>query len=206
MTTLYRKLRLNRVDFVDKGANPGAHITLAKRAPTEERLMADKDKELTPEAVAKQLTEANVALEKRLKEAEDKVAASEKSAKEQADVVAKVLEDRAKDSALVIAKGMDKLPGKVDETAHVLFMAKRSLDADTYAQVEKLLKACDAQIRKGALFSVVGSDNDGAHATEFDQLVAKRVAEKGEDKGTAMLAVMDTPAGKQAWNVLRGGN
>lgn len=200
MTTHYKKLRLNRVDFVDKGANPGAHITLAKRAPTEERHMAES-KEGLPEEVAKRLADLdaeNKALSERVQKAEAK-------ATEDAALVAKVLEDRAKDAALVIAKSMDKV-GKVEDTAHLLFVAKRALSAEDYAKLEQTLKACDAQIKKGALFSVVGSDNDSQLATELDSLVSKRMTEKGEDKGTAMLAVMQTPAGKQAYNALRGGN
>lgn len=204
MTTVYRKLRLNRVDFVDKGANPGAHITLAKRAPEEERRMAETKTELTPEAVAKQLTEANIALEKRLKEAEDKAVKAEAAAKEQAEAVAKMLEDRAKDAALVVAKGLDKLPGKVDETAHLLFVAKRKFDDTDYATFEKMLTACHNQIKASKLFSVAGVDADGEAASDLDQLVSKRMTEKHESQSVALRAVLETPEGKAAYSAIRG--
>lgn len=204
----YLALRLNRVDVVDKGANPGAHITLAKRAPTEERQMADS-KDVLPEGVAKRLADLEaekVEMAKRLKVAEDTAAENAKAAKEQAEAVAKMLEDRAKDSALSVAKGLDKLPGKVDETAHLLFVAKRKFDETDYATFEKMLTACHNQIKASKLFSVAGVDADGEATSAMDTLVTKRMTEKGEDKGTAMLAVMSTPEGKQAWNALRGGN
>ncbi len=203
----YLKLRLNRVDFVDKGANPGAHITLAKRAPTEDRQMADS-KDVLPEGVAKRLADLEaekVALNERVAKAEAKSAEAEQKANEQAQTVAKMLEDRAKDAALVVAKGLDKL-GKVEETAHLLFVAKRTMDADTYAQLEQKLSAANAQLKTSKLFGVLGSDGDAGLASEMDTLVAKRMQEKGEDKGTAMLAVLGTPEGKQAWNAIRGGN
>lgn len=166
--------------------------------------MAETKTELTPEAVAKQLTEANLALEKRLKEAEDKASAAEQKANEQAETVAKVLEERAKDAALVIAKSMDKLPGKTEETAHLLFVAKRKLDAEDYAALEKVLKACDAQIKASKLFSVSGSDADGEGASDLDNLVAKRQAETKESAGAALAYVMSTPEGKAAYSAVRG--
>ena len=206
MTTLYRKLRLNRVDFVDKGANPGAHITLAKRAPTEERQMADS-KDVLPEGVAKRLADLEaekVEMAKRLKVAEDTAAENAKAAKEQAEAVAKMLEDRAKDAALSVAKGLDKLPGKVDETAHLLFVAKRKFDEVDYASFEKMLTACHNQIKASKLFSVTGQDSDGEAASDLDKLISKRMTEKNESQSVALRAVLETAEGKAAYSAIRG--
>ena len=206
MTTVYRKLRLNRVDFVDKGANPGAHITLAKRALTEDRQMAD-NKDVLPEGVAKRLADLEaekVTMAKRLADAEAKAAENEKMAKEQAEAVAKMLEDRAKDAALVVAKGLDKLPGKVDETAHLLFVAKRKFDDTDYATFEKMLTACHNQIKASKLFSVAGVDADGEAASDLDKLVTKRMTEKHETQAVALRAVLETPEGKAAYSAIRG--
>lgn len=204
----YKRLRLNRVDFVDKGANPDAHITLAKRAPTEDRQMADT-KDTLPEAVAKRLADLEVEkadMAKRLKAAEDSAAENAKAAKEQAEVVAKMVEDRAKDAALTVAKGFDKLPGKVDEVAHLLFVAKRKFDEADYAQFEQMLSAVNAQIKASKLFSVTGSDSDAGGASKLDQLISKRMSEKNETHAQALRAVTETPEGKAAWAEVRGGN
>lgn len=205
-TRIYRRLRLNRVDFVDKGANPGAHITLAKRAPMEERRMADS-KDTLPEAVAKRLADLEsekVEMAKRLKVAEDAATENAKTAKDQAEVVAKMLEDRAKDAAMLVAKGLDKIPGKIDETAHLLFIAKRKFDDTDYAAFEKVLTACNAQIKASKLFSVSGSDASGDLASDLDQLVSKRMTEKSEPQHVALSEVLKTTEGKAAWAAARG--
>lgn len=204
----YKRLRLNRVDFVDKGANPDAHITLAKRAPTEDRQMADT-KDTLPEAVAKRLADLdaeNKALAARVEKAESDAKANEAKANEQAETVAKMLEDRAKDAAFAVAKGLDKLPGKVEEVAHLLFVAKRKFDADDYTQFEKMLTAMQAQIKASKLFSVAGSDSDAGNASKLDQLISKRMSEKNETHAQALRAVTETPEGKAAWAEVRGGN
>lgn len=202
----YLRLRMNRVDFVDRGANPGAFITLAKRAPTEDRQMADT-KDVLPEGVAKRLADLEaekVALAKRVSDAEAKSAEAEKKATEQAEAVAKMLEDRAKDAALVVAKSLDKLPGKVDETAHLLFIAKRAFAADDYAQFEKVLTAANAQIAKSKLFSVIGADTDGEGASDLDQLISKHMTEHKVSKSVALRAVLETSEGKAAYSAVRG--
>lgn len=199
----YLKLRLNRVDFVDKGANPGAHITLAKRAPTEDRPMADTKE---AEAVAKRLADLdaeNIELAKRLAVAEATAATNAATAQEQAETVAKLLEDRAKDAALSVAKGLDKL-GKVEETAHLLFVAKRKLDAEDYAQLERTFTALNAQIKASKLFGVTGVESDGDSASDLDRLVSKRMAEQGEAQHIAFAEVIKTTEGKAAYSAVRG--
>lgn len=201
MKKMYVRLRLNRVDVVDKGANPGAHITLAKRAITEERLMADT-KDILPEAVAKRLAD----LEADNKALSASVAKAEADAKEQAETVAKMVETAAKAEAVTVAKGFDKLPGKTDEIAHLLFVAKRKFDAADYAAFVTVLKAADAQIKAGKLFGVTGVDSDGDTASKVDQMIAKRMTEKNETRPQALRAIQDTPEGRAAWAELRGGN
>lgn len=201
MSQVYRKLRLNRVDFVDKGANPGAHITLAKRAPTEERLMADT-KDTLPETVAKRLAD----LEADNQALVAKVAKAEREASEQSETVAKMVETAAKAEAVTVAKGFDKLPGKTDEIAHLLFVAKRKFDASDYEAFVTVLKAADAQIKAGKLFSVTGVDSDGDAASKVDQMIAKRMTEKNETRPQALRAIQETPEGRAAWAELRGGN
>lgn len=207
MARVYQKLRLNRVDFVDKGANPGAHITLAKRAESEGRHMAD-NKDALPEDVAKRLSEAeaaNIELTKRLEAAETQAKQDRETAKQNAETVAKMLEDRARESALTVAKGL-KVGTDEAKLADVLFTAKRKLDGAEYDALVGVLKGASEQIAKGKLFGVVGADDRGeSGGTELDKLVTKRMAEKGEDKGTAMLAVMQSAEGKAAWAVVRNG-
>lgn len=208
MTKVYRKLNLNRVDFVDVGANQMANITLAKRAQEEERRMADT-KDTLPEAVAKRLADLEaekVALSERVAKAEASASANEKAAKEQAETVAKMLEDRAKDQALTVAKSFPKLPGKVDEIAHLLFVAKRAFDDTDFTAFTTLLKAADAQIAAGKLFGVTGQDTEGEAASDLDKLVQKRMAEHKEPQHIALLRVTETPEGKAAYREVTGRN
>ena len=164
-------------------------------------------KDTLPEAVAKRLADLeaeNRTLVESVNKANAKAEANEKVAKEQAEAVAKMLEDRAKDAALVVAKGLDKLPGKVDETAHLLFVAKRKFDDTDYASFEKMLTACHNQIKASKLFSVAGVDSDGEAASDLDKLVSKRMTEKSETQAVALRAVLETPEGKAAYSAIRG--
>lgn len=198
---VFQQLRLNRVDVVDKGANPGAHITLAKRAPTEERPMAEQDKDTLPEAVAKRLADAetaNVELAKRLKDAED-------NAKVHAETVAKMLEDNARAESVTVAKSFTHIGTDEAKLAEVLFVAKRKLTADEYGSLTVVLTAANAQVAKGALFATRGVDAQGEAGSELDKLVAKRMQDTKEAHGVALLAVLQTAEGKAAYNDVRGG-
>jgi len=208
MTKVYRRLMVNRIDFVDAGANQMANITLAKRANPEERRMADT-KDTLPEAVAKRLADLEaekVTLAERVAKAEASAEANAKAAKDQAETVAKMLEDRAKDNAIAVAKGYPKLPGKTDDLAHLLFVAKRSFDATDYEAFTTLLKAANAQIEAGKLFSVSGRDTEGEAASDLDKLVQKRMAEFKEPQHVALLRVTETPEGKAAYRDVTGRN
>ena len=120
MTTKLEGLEIDRVDFVDKGANPGAHITLFKRDTT----MAEKDVKTEPEAtdaVAKRVAE----LEKRATDAEAK-------AKEATEQVTK-----ANEQALKAAERIAKLEEAREHNEFVAKAAKFSAiaKADDFAPI-----------------------------------------------------------------------
>lgn len=201
---VYRALRLNRVDFVDKGANPGALITLAKRATTEERHMAEPQMDAE---VAKRLAEAEtkrVELEKRLADAEAKAVKAEADAQTNAEAVAKMLEDAAKTEAVNVAKSLSKIPGETDAVAHLIFTAKRKFDAADYESFVTVLKAANAQLAAGKLFAVAGKDSDGSNASDLDQMVQKRMTDHKEPQHVALSKVLETPEGKAAYSAIRG--
>lgn len=196
----YLNLRLNRVDLVDRGANPGAHITLAKRATTEGRRMAEIPMDTSE--VAKRLAEVEterVELTKRVEKAESE-------AKVNAETVAKMLEDAAKSEAVSIAKGLDKVPGKAEDVANLLFVAKRKFEASEYEAFVTVLKAANEQIAKGKLFAAIGGDAVESEASDLDRLVNKLSIEKGIPRHTALSEVMTTPEGKAAYSAVAGRN
>lgn len=198
----YLKLSLDRVDFVDAGANPGAHITLAKRAPTETH-MADP---ILPEGVAKRLADGEaerIELKKQLDVANAKAEANEKAAKDTAETVAKMLEDAAKAESVTIAKSFDKA-GPVDDLGRILFLAKRHFPAEDYGKLTAVLKGAHEKIVKGNLFIVRGTDGDATDASDLDRLVAKTVIEKKMSKGDALRDVLKTTEGSAAWAAARG--
>lgn len=179
MATAHRltNLHLDRIDFVDDGANPGARITLFKR---KEAVMAEK--ETTPGAgpevaeLAKRATEAErqtVELQKRLDE-------MEKARKADTEELAKMRATAERNAAIEVAKGMGAI-APVDDLAKVIEKAKRSLDAETYTAFESVLKGAAEKVKQGALFTELGSGSPVLKADTPQgrmEALAKAYAEK----------------------------
>lgn len=194
MTTALRRLRIDRVDFVDKGANPGAFITLAKRH-NEEMPMADK----LPEDVAKKLAdqaEAIEALSKRAEDAEKKAESTEALAKKMADDLAVEVEKRETAESETLSKAL-VLPGVTDKVAFV----KAIRQTPVAAQILDVLKALSVADRTSEVFKELGSDapagtakDPEARMSEMADAVVK--SGKAPNHAAAMKAVLDTPEGK----------
>ncbi|HSC59554.1 MAG TPA: hypothetical protein VLC11_08320 [Gemmatimonadales bacterium] len=186
MATTLKNLKLDRIDFVDDGANEGARITLFKRKET-------PMPETTPATPA---PEVNVELEKRLKDAEaanadiaKRLKDAEDAAKAAAEVIEKMRDRQERADAIEVAKSV-KHVAAVDDLAEVVRVAKRVLPVETYDKLVAVLKAADARIASGPLFSEKGSDapNGASTATEkLDQLVKQEVAKRNGKDTYAMV-------------------
>ncbi len=199
MTTALRRLRIDRVDFVDKGANPGALITLAKRATVKEPKMAE-----LPEDVAKRLNdqaEAVAALTKRAEEAEKKAETTEALAKQMAEDLKTEVAKREQSEAVAIAKSV-VLPGVEDKVAFVAKLRK-ALGAD-WPVLEGVLKALATADKTSEVFKELGSDATQVATDDGYQeltLIADGLVAKGlfTNRAAALPAAMQTPEGKAAY-------
>ena len=188
------------MDFVDKGANPGALITLAKRHKENDRA--------ENEAVAKRLADAEAATEaltKRLDEAEAKAVAAEAKAQE-TEVLAKAAESalaeeiskRETIEAEAVAKSL-VLPGVENKVAFVQSL-KKGMGKD-YPVVEGVLKALAIADRTSEIFKELGSDHkDTTEKSPLDRLnqMADELVAKGTHKSRAVAldAVLKSDEGK----------
>ena len=199
MPRLYRTLKVNRVDLVDAGANPGAHIALAKRHDLNPEPRMAKDNEGTPPVdadVAKRLAEAettNVALAKRVEEIEARATVAETE-------LSKALDKQELAEAEAVAKGLT-LPNITDKAAFIR-TAKRAL-GDEWPKMEAVLKAYEAQVAAGELFSEKGSDSSVAAEAGYgrleqmaDKLVTDGIAKTHAD---GVAKAMQTAEGKRAY-------
>lgn len=199
MTTKLTKLRIDRVDFVDNGANPGAFITLAKRAE-EKAIMAETNETEVMKALKDQVAD----LKKRADEAEAKATASEAKAKETAEVLAKALDARETEQCVAIAKGLT-LPGvkAEDKVAFVKSLRQSEAGVTALGVIETLTK----QAAKSGLFVEKGSDGAGDPVTGYALLeqMADDLVAKGQAKNTAdgIEKAMKTPAGREAYEQSR---
>lgn len=160
--------------------------------PEEEKIARDK----LPEPVRKALEKAEADAAERDKEAKElrkRVEAME-SEKELTE-----LTKRAKDS-------MNFVPGaKTEDLGKMLQVAKRSMSAAQFEQLEKVLKSSSAAIAKGKLFEELGSDREGGDDAESQlRALAKSLREKdpemSESKAVLKAAEMrpDLYAQRQA--------
>lgn len=197
MSAALKRLRIDRVDFVDKGANPGALITLAKRATkTQEQGMTE-----LPEDVAKRMadqSEAIEALTKRADTAEAKQKETEAFQKAAEDALAVEIAKREATEAEGIAKGL-VLPGVTEKTVFIQ-KVKHALGAD-WPAMEAVLKALSVADRTSAVFTEKGSDMPVGQAPDgYDRLneMAEALVAKGThtNRAHALDAVLKSPEGK----------
>lgn len=205
MASRLKRLRIDRVDFVDKGANPGASITLAKRHTSKEQGMAEPN--VLPEDVAKRMADAEEAvkaLTKRAEDAERKAETNEAIAKKVAEDLAVEVEKRETVECEGIAKTL-VLPGIEDKVGFVKAL-RQSPVADQVLAVLKVLAVAD---RTSAVFKELGSDHPaGAAKDGYERLgqIADALVAKGDFKtrADALPAAMDSPEGKAAYAEYKG--
>lgn len=205
MTAKLKKLRIDRVDFVDQGANPGAHITLAKRATTEEPHMADqKESEAAFEKRLKAMEDAQTALQKRAETAEAEAKAAVAKQEETAKALAKALDTQETKECESIAKGLT-VPGVKDKVAFV----KGLRASESGVEALKVIQTLTKQVAEGALFEELGSDNGTPVLKGYQRLeqMADEFVTAGKAKNTAegIQKAMATPEGKAAYAEYQSG-
>lgn len=169
---LLKNLKLDRIDFVDDGANPGARITLFKRKETPMAAQDAKDSTEAIEVAKREAAEAKAQVAELTKRAEE----AEKVAKANAETVEKMRDRLDRDEAIAIAKGMAPV-APADDLAEVVRIAKRVLPAETYTKLETILKAAAEKIKAGDLFSEKGTGGAQSGATPLEKLNAMVDAE-----------------------------
>src|SRR5581483_4759770 len=201
-------LRLDRIDLVTAGANQGAHITLYKSEdPSNESHLIDKSvdgtlggmdsmendntqevdevekAEVTPKSRVKSISKAQVELQKALEAEVQKNQAL-------AERVEKMENERLEQEFIAKAADLANL-GPAPELGRLMLDVKKSVSETSYQTLERLLKAANAQLEKGALFATLGR-SEVENPTVEDRIneLAKAKLAAGTAK-TIELAKMD---------------
>src|SRR5581483_3366491 len=181
-----KNMRLDRVDLVTAGANPGAHVLITKfeapdivgeemsndvetveapEAPVEEVSMSQETPVETPAPVDTVAKADFEALQKANTELADRIAKMERERK-QAEYVAKA--------------GEYGNLGKADELGGMLLAASEGMTAEQYQLLERTLKAANAQVDKGALFAQFAKqDAEAVDVIEKIEQLAKAKVDAG---------------------------
>lgn len=194
-------LELDRVDLVTAGANPGAHILIHKFAApdiVEENPVADTVETVeAPEAPVQEVamseetpveTVAKADFDTLQKSLDAEVA----KAAELAERVEKMERERKQAEFVAKAAEFSNL-GKADEIGALLLAASESFSAEQYQMLERLFKATNAQVDKGALFAQFSQpegDNPEVGDRITDLAKAKVAAGTAKTLEIAKLQVM----------------
>lgn len=176
MATHLKRLRLDRIDFVDRGANPGAHIALFKRHSDEEPTMAEKkmtEAEQIADLTAK-LAKAEADLDAATKPAEKpediekNLPEPVRALLEKARADAKANEERIakleaeRDRNQMIAKANEfKGLGAADDLTAILLPVSKAVPKDVYDALLTRMKGWNEIAKLSAAFKEVGSNNEG---------------------------------------------
>lgn len=198
-----RSLKLDRVDLVGKGANPGAHVLIHKFDKPLEVPVPDEPVKKTGEApdapkleeVTKTVPEEpkvemveKAELAKLQKQLED-----EKAARVASDArIAKMEEDAKRASFIAKAADLGNM-GPAPELGTLLYEVAKGVSEETFKSLEQILKAANAQVDKGALFATFGKQDDDTvdPAAKIDTLAKALVADKSAaNYADAVKAVM----------------
>ena len=167
MTTRLVDLVIDRVDFVDKGANPGAHITLFKRDTT----MADKN----------EATDAEV--QKRMVYLETQVADAEAKAKEATEQLGKSVEriatlesqsrdlvEKSEHAEFVAKAGQYNSIMKADDFAPILRKIHKTLSEDERKVWYQWLGSLNTVAKTSALFQEIGVGGSPEGGSAYEKL------------------------------------
>lgn len=213
-------LELDRVDLVTAGANPGAHILIAKfdtdatlsdkTAETPDVQPQEVDKKMAEdvkdavETVAKADFEAlQTQLAEQIAKAEADAAAHKAEIEKAATLearIAKMETERKQAEFVAKAKEFSNL-GKADELGAMLLQASEGMSPEAYQLLERTMKAANAQVDKGALFAQFSKgDGEPESFEEKVESLAKAKVEAGHVKTIEMakLQVLNENPGLRA--------
>lgn len=230
MAKKLKGLKLDRIDLVDKGANPGAMITLFKRDTMAEKPTPEQQIEALTKSVAdltKRATDAEAEVLKLkakpveppkpedvlkgaspevqalIKSTNERLEKAEKDARENRERLEKAEEKAELES---FTKRAEELSGIGIAKSHAPILRKiaKALTADENKEFDRVLKALQEQVAKGALFVALGADGgeDGAEPLAKIEKMATDRAAKSAGKETyqqAYSAILETPEGKQLY-------
>lgn len=208
-----KRLRINRVALVDKGANPEAEIVLFKREhgfASMEECMAEHDDMDKCKALMGEMekmtdkTPDPTAIEKRLAEFEKRAAEAEAKAKAADEKVQKLEDQREMDVFIAKASGL-KDAGFTPDDAAILRKVYKAVTAEEAKRLDAILNGAAALARDSVAWrevGVAGAGGFGGGAYEKLEKMAKEVQAK-EPKLTAaqaMTKAADTPEGLALYN------
>lgn len=178
------ELELQRVDLVTAGANPGAHVLIHKfEAPVTLEVEVAEQTVETPEVQKQETTPVAQevetvakadfeALQKQLADVNKALADAEAGRQADAERIAKMERDRKQGEFVAKAKDLGNLGGTADALGNLLLEVCEGVPAETFKQLEQLLKSANAQLEKGALFATFGQGGAEPPAEQtFEQKV-----------------------------------
>lgn len=194
-------LEIDRVDAVDKGANPGAFITLFKR----DTPMAEDVKPELGE-IEKRLADA----EAKVQEATDKLAEAKNVSKAAAEKIATLetqnreITEKAERSEFVSKAAEFSHIAKADDFAPVLRKIHKTLDEKEREWLYKWLASLNAVAKSSALFTelgVGGSDQSGSAYDKLEKMAVEiRKAEPALTPEQAFAKAAKSDAGKALYS------
>ena len=201
MPKLIKKMVLNRIDFVDVGANPDAFITLYKRKhmPEPETPEATEDMAKQLEALSKRVTDA----EANAKEATDKLTASiEKNAA--LETQTKDLVEKSEHAEFVAKCAGYKAIMKADDFAPILRKVHKTLSEDERKVFYKWLDGLNDVAKNSVLFKelgVGGSEETGSAYEKLEKMAAEiRKVEPALTKEQAIAKAAKSEAGSKLYS------
>lgn len=218
MAKKLKDLKLDRIDLVDKGANQGSKVLIAKRdmgagacpdcgskgyksddCPT---CQAHQKKESDMPDMEKR--DAEVAeLQKRL---DTEKAEREKLAKQAAEdraALVKMQDERERDQYIAKARGL-KAFGPADDLGGDLRDIAKALGAERFTKLETKLRAIQKQLETSKLFAEMGAEGTSQVLDPYTKIekAARELVSKGTDMTfeKAFDKVLQTPQGKEWYN------
>lgn len=174
-----KNLKLDRVDLVTAGANPGASVLIAKFETPPDGDVSNavepnaivevevSDQIETVEAPDAPVEEVSMSDEPQVETvAKADFEALQKANTELSDRIAKMERDAKQAEYVAKAREYSNL-GKADELGALLLAASEAFSAEQYQTLERLLKAANAQVDKGELFAQFSQPT--AEAGSFDE-------------------------------------
>jgi cytochrome c551/c552 len=214
MATWLRGLKLTRIDLVDRGANPGAAVTLFKRDDTPREVDDVAQPEL--EARIAQLEAENADLQKRVEEltppqpeadpitkadpaVREMIAKAQEDAREAREQVAKLEQER--DAATFVAKAAE-FPhmGTAESVGPVLQKIAQALAPEEWEAFERQLRATEELVKQSVLLKEAGHDADlDADPYERFRKMAIEQHPEAANAHDAVAKFMATPDGARRY-------